>query len=65
VQRSDGAYLYAATDFAALYYRLHHLKVDEIYYVTDYSQKRHFAAITEVTIFFEIIIDQSLNINIK
>jgi arginyl-tRNA synthetase len=48
VQRSDGVYLYAATDFAALYYRIHHLKVDEIYYVTDFSQERHFNTIVEI-----------------
>ena len=43
VQKSDGAYLYATTDLAALRYRIEELKADRIIYVTDARQKLHFA----------------------
>jgi len=42
IQKSDGAYLYATTDLAALRYRVDELKADEIVYVTDARQKLHF-----------------------
>ncbi|MFC1633266.1 arginine--tRNA ligase [Planctomycetota bacterium] len=42
IQKSDGAYLYATTDLAALRYRINKLKVDTIIYVTDARQKLHF-----------------------
>ncbi len=42
VQKSDGAYLYATTDLAALRYRVQELKADRIIYVTDARQKLHF-----------------------
>jgi arginyl-tRNA synthetase len=42
IQKSDGAYLYATTDLAALRYRVHKLKADRIIYVTDARQKLHF-----------------------
>ena len=42
IQKSDGAYLYATTDLAALRYRTDELKADEIIYVTDARQKLHF-----------------------
>ena len=42
VQKSDGAYLYATTDLAALRYRVDELKADRILYVTDARQKLHF-----------------------
>jgi arginyl-tRNA synthetase len=42
VQKSDGAYLYATTDLAALRYRIKELKADHIIYVTDARQKLHF-----------------------
>jgi arginyl-tRNA synthetase len=42
IQKSDGAYLYATTDLAALRYRVNELKVDRIVYVTDARQKLHF-----------------------
>jgi len=42
IQKSDGAYLYATTDLAALRYRVRELKVDKITYVTDARQKLHF-----------------------
>ncbi len=42
IQKSDGAYLYATTDLAALRYRVNELKADKIIYVTDARQKLHF-----------------------
>ncbi len=42
IQKSDGAYLYATTDLAALRYRVDQLKADKIVYVTDARQKLHF-----------------------
>ncbi len=42
VQKSDGAYLYATTDLAAIRYRTRELKADEIIYVTDARQSLHF-----------------------
>ncbi|MGB8226499.1 MAG: arginine--tRNA ligase [Sedimentisphaerales bacterium] len=42
IQKSDGAYLYATTDLAALRYRINELKADRIIYVTDARQKLHF-----------------------
>ncbi len=42
VRKSDGAYLYATTDLAALRYRVGTLKASRIVYVTDARQKLHF-----------------------
>ena len=42
IQKSDGAYLYATTDLAALRYRVKELKAERIIYVTDARQKLHF-----------------------
>jgi len=42
IQKSDGAYLYATTDLAALRYRINELKANTIIYVTDARQKLHF-----------------------
>jgi arginyl-tRNA synthetase len=42
IQKSDGAYLYATTDLAALRYRINELEADTIIYVTDSRQKQHF-----------------------
>ncbi|MHC4395469.1 MAG: arginine--tRNA ligase [Planctomycetota bacterium] len=42
IQKSDGAYLYATTDLAAIRYRADQLKADKIVYVTDARQKLHF-----------------------
>jgi arginyl-tRNA synthetase len=42
IQKSDGAYLYATTDLAALRYRINELNADAIVYVTDSRQKLHF-----------------------
>jgi len=42
IQKSDGAYLYATTDLAALRYRVDDLEANAIVYVTDSRQKLHF-----------------------
>jgi arginyl-tRNA synthetase len=42
VQKSDGAYLYATTDLAAVRYRVSELKAGRILYVTDARQSLHF-----------------------
>jgi arginyl-tRNA synthetase len=42
VQKSDGAYLYATTDLAAIRYRVNELKADRVVYVTDSRQAQHF-----------------------
>lgn len=42
VQKSDGGYLYATTDLAALRYRGHALAADRILYVVDARQSLHF-----------------------
>ena len=55
VQKSDGAYLYATTDLAAIQYRVTGIeyegkkcKADEIIYVTDARQSLHFDMVFEV-----------------
>ena len=42
IQKSDGAYLYATTDLAAIRYRVDELGAKKIVYVTDARQKLHF-----------------------
>ncbi|MGD9896736.1 MAG: arginine--tRNA ligase [Candidatus Methylacidiphilaceae bacterium] len=42
IQKSDGAYLYATTDLAALRFRIAEWKADRILYVTDGRQRLHF-----------------------
>ncbi len=42
VQKSDGAFLYATTDLAAIRYRIDQLKATRIIYVTDARQIQHF-----------------------
>ncbi len=42
IRKSDGAYLYATTDLAALRYRVDKLHADKIFYVTDARQSLHF-----------------------
>jgi arginyl-tRNA synthetase len=41
VQKSDGGYLYATTDLAALRYRAHHLHADRMLYFVDARQSLH------------------------
>jgi len=48
IQKSDGAYLYATTDLAALRYRVRELNADKIVYVTDARQSLHFAMLFAV-----------------
>ncbi|MCU0913068.1 MAG: arginine--tRNA ligase [Planctomycetes bacterium] len=48
IQKSDGAYLYATTDLAALRYRVNVLKADRIVYVTDARQIQHFQMLFKV-----------------
>jgi len=48
IQKSDGAYLYATTDLAAIRYRLNELRADKIIYVTDARQKLHFEMLFSV-----------------
>jgi arginyl-tRNA synthetase len=42
IRKSDGGYLYATTDLAALQFRLKELKAERIVYITDSRQKLHF-----------------------
>jgi arginyl-tRNA synthetase len=48
IQKSDGAYLYATTDLAAIRYRVNKLKADRIIYVTDTRQNLHFQMVFAV-----------------
>ncbi|MCE5339648.1 MAG: arginine--tRNA ligase [Planctomycetaceae bacterium] len=48
IQKTDGAFLYATTDLAALRFRVDELKADEIIYVTDARQKLHFEMLFKV-----------------
>jgi arginyl-tRNA synthetase len=48
VQKSDGAYLYATTDLAAIRYRVNEMKADRIIYVTDTRQQLHFEMVFAV-----------------
>jgi len=48
IQKSDGAYLYATTDLAALRYRVNVLQADKIVYVTDSRQIQHFQMLFKV-----------------
>jgi arginyl-tRNA synthetase len=43
VQKTDGGYLYATTDLAAIRYRINQLHAQRIVYVTDPRQAHHFA----------------------
>lgn len=45
IQKSDGGYLYATTDLAAIRFRSGKLKADRIFYVTDSRQAQHFAQV--------------------
>ena len=42
IQKSDGAFLYATTDLAALRYRIQELHANKVIYVTDARQAQHF-----------------------
>ena len=43
IRKSDGGYLYATTDLAAVRYRLEELHAERLIYVTDARQAQHFA----------------------
>ena len=45
VQKSDGGYLYATTDLAAIRYRINELDAERIIYVADSRQSQHFAMV--------------------
>jgi len=49
-RKSDGGFNYASTDLAAVRYRIMHEKADEIIYVTDLGQLKHFDAIFKTAI---------------
>lgn len=48
VRKSDGGFLYATTDLAAVQYRVNEDKADRIIYVTDVGQSLHFQEIFAV-----------------
>jgi arginyl-tRNA synthetase len=48
VQKSDGGFLYATTDLAAIQYRCNEDKADRILYVTDIGQSLHFEQVYQV-----------------
>ena len=48
VQKSDGGYLYATTDLAAIKFRCQELKAKRISYVVDARQSEHFKQVFEV-----------------
>jgi arginyl-tRNA synthetase len=48
VQKSDGGYIYATTDLAAIKYRMVEQKVDKAIYVTDARQRGHFEQVFKV-----------------
>jgi arginyl-tRNA synthetase len=49
IQKSDGAYLYATTDLAALRYRIKELGATRVVYVTDARQTLHFETLFAAT----------------
>ncbi|MEM1244288.1 MAG: arginine--tRNA ligase [Pseudomonadota bacterium] len=48
LRKSDGGFLYATTDVAALKYRLATLKATRLIYVTDARQQQHFAMLFQL-----------------
>ena len=48
VQKSDGGFIYATTDLAAIRYRFTEQKVDRAVYVTDARQRSHFDQVFEI-----------------
>lgn len=47
IRKSDGGYLYATTDLAAIQHRIKIEKADRILYVTDVGQSQHFKMVFE------------------
>ncbi|YAI82688.1 MAG: arginine--tRNA ligase [cyanobacterium endosymbiont of Rhopalodia sterrenbergii] len=58
IKKSDGGYNYAASDLAALKYRIEKDKAERIIYVTDAGQANHFAQVFQVAKKANIISDQ-------
>jgi arginyl-tRNA synthetase len=48
LQKSDGGYLYATTDLAAIRYRVGTLNADRVLYVVDSRQAEHFAKVFKI-----------------
>lgn len=48
VQKSDGGFIYATTDLAAIRYRFTEQKIDRAVYVTDARQRTHFDQVFEI-----------------
>jgi arginyl-tRNA synthetase len=48
VQKSDGGFLYATTDLAAVKHRVEIEKADRILYVTDVGQAQHFQMMFDI-----------------
>ena len=59
IQKSDGAYLYATTDLAALRYRINELKADTIIYITDARQALHFRMLAMTVLMADWIRDDT------
>lgn len=49
IQKSDGGYLYATTDLAALRFRIEQLKADQVIYCVDARQDQHFKMLFAAT----------------
>ncbi len=47
IRKADGAFLYATTDLATIRWRLEHWQPDQILYVVDHRQSRHFEQLFE------------------
>ena len=60
LEKSDGAYLYSTTDFAAIYNRIKTYKPDNILYVVDSRQSLHFEQVFRVAKKVEIAKDTIL-----
>eukprot|EP01031_Cornospumella_fuschlensis_P030015 gene30015-36252_t len=45
VQKGDGGFLYATTDLAAIFHRVHVEKAQKVVYVTDAGQADHFKSV--------------------
>ena len=48
IQKSDGGYIYATTDLAAIRYRVGELNVNKTIYVTDARQRGHFEQVFKI-----------------
>jgi arginyl-tRNA synthetase len=50
IRKSDGGYLYATTDLAAVRHRISSEKADRVIYVTDVGQSQHFKMVFEAAL---------------